>query len=343
MKDWPYEVHPTGWFMVDWADNLAVGQVKPLHYFGEDLVLWRGQSGAPQVMSALCPHLGAHIGYGGHVCGDDVVCPFHGWRYRADGSNSLIPPNERGNPSLKLRTYPTREIDGFVLMWYDVNGAEPNWEWEGVPEYRDLERFYPIYPHGAHCYGKRAIQPQSMVENMADVEHFPYVHGAGGPGIHMVLEEGGHYIRAVFAMRYGAHGKPTFLTPNGPVDGEIEAEAWGLGLTMARATIGDRVFAQMVTVTPIDLSHGVMWSTITGSREPDADVPGGLTARMFKFQHDQVGNDVDIWEHQRWLAKPLYAEKEGRPFVKVRRWSKRFYPDRLDAADSGTSRRVVAA
>ena len=33
---------PNGWFAVDWSRELHVGDVKPLHYFGEHLVLFRG-------------------------------------------------------------------------------------------------------------------------------------------------------------------------------------------------------------------------------------------------------------------------------------------------------------
>ena len=29
MKDWPYEVHASGWYQVDWSENLAAGEVKP--------------------------------------------------------------------------------------------------------------------------------------------------------------------------------------------------------------------------------------------------------------------------------------------------------------------------
>jgi len=36
---------PFGWFMVAYSDELAVGEVKPLYYFGKDLVLWRGEDG----------------------------------------------------------------------------------------------------------------------------------------------------------------------------------------------------------------------------------------------------------------------------------------------------------
>src|SRR3546814_6367094 len=71
--------YPTGWFWVAWSHEVSVEDApRPLRYFGRDLVLYRGASGRPVVLDAHCPHLGAHLGYGGSVCDDDIVCPFHG-------------------------------------------------------------------------------------------------------------------------------------------------------------------------------------------------------------------------------------------------------------------------
>lgn len=345
MKNWPHKVHATGWYMVDWSANLAPGEVKPLRHFDTDLVLWRPEAGGDaQVMDAICPHLGANIGYGGKVCGEDVVCPFHGWQWSRQGVNTLIPPKGEGNPRVRMKAWHTREIDGIILVWHDVRDAEPTWEWPGVPAFRDTEGFYPIYPYGAHCYGERAIQPQSILENIADVEHFPYVHGAGGPGIHVEIEaDSEHHLYARFALRYGAHGKPTWLTPNGPVDGEIEAQAWGLGLGMATARLEDKVFPQFIAITPIDLNRAVMWSTITGKRVPGEPEPAGVTAKMFKAQHAQLLQDIGIWEQQHWLEKPVYADNEAPPFVKVRHWAKKFYPEPATSSDGSTTRNPALA
>jgi phenylpropionate dioxygenase-like ring-hydroxylating dioxygenase large terminal subunit len=47
-------------------------------YFGQEMVAWRAQSGSLTVMDAYCEHLGAHLGFGGHVEGDVIECAFHG-------------------------------------------------------------------------------------------------------------------------------------------------------------------------------------------------------------------------------------------------------------------------
>jgi hypothetical protein len=180
-----------------------------------------------------------------------------------------------------------------------------------------------------------------MLENIADTQHFPFVHSAGEPGRHTALEEDGHYLTARFALRYGARegGKPTWLTPDGPVAGEIHAEAWGLGLSMARASVAGQVFPQLIGVTPVDLNHAVMFSTITARRVEGTEQPGGTIARMFTRQHAQLENDIEIWEHQRWLDRPLYAEFEGSAFTQVRKFARQFYPARR--TDGSTSQGVA--
>ena len=60
---------PTGWFIVGFASDLAAGQVKRVHYFGEELVLFRTESGQVHVLDAYCQHLGANMGVGGTVEG----------------------------------------------------------------------------------------------------------------------------------------------------------------------------------------------------------------------------------------------------------------------------------
>ena len=55
------------------------------------MVAWRAQSGRLTVMDAYCEHLGAHLGYGGHVEGEVIQCPFHGWQWNQRGPQRLHP------------------------------------------------------------------------------------------------------------------------------------------------------------------------------------------------------------------------------------------------------------
>jgi hypothetical protein len=44
----------TGWLMVGWSPEFPVGEVRRLHYFGEDLVTYRDERGELHVLDAHC-------------------------------------------------------------------------------------------------------------------------------------------------------------------------------------------------------------------------------------------------------------------------------------------------
>ena len=75
--------YPRGWFVIGVSKELEPGDVRPIRYFGRELVLYRTESGMAIVHDAFCPHLGAHLGYGGKVVGETIQCPFHAWRFDA--------------------------------------------------------------------------------------------------------------------------------------------------------------------------------------------------------------------------------------------------------------------
>ena len=70
---------PVGWFPAMLSTELAAGEVKPLRYMGQDLVVWRGGDGRARMLDAHCRHLGAHMGHklGGHYGRDpQTACGF---------------------------------------------------------------------------------------------------------------------------------------------------------------------------------------------------------------------------------------------------------------------------
>src|SRR5687768_7816549 len=83
---------PFGWFAVGLSSELAAGEVKTLRYFGTEFVMWRGlEDNAVHAVDPFCPHLGAHLGVGGEVKGNDLRCPFHHWSFDGEGRVTDIP------------------------------------------------------------------------------------------------------------------------------------------------------------------------------------------------------------------------------------------------------------
>ena len=116
----PFPV-PNGWFIVAEARDLTPGEMKAFHLFGSDVVLFRGDDGAPYMVDAYCAHLGAHVGVGGKVEGDCIRCPFHGWRFDgATGACVEIPYGDlpRIPPKAHGRSYPTLERNHMVWAWH---------------------------------------------------------------------------------------------------------------------------------------------------------------------------------------------------------------------------------
>ena len=53
-RTFPFPPYPNGWFGVGYSDEVAVGQVVPLSYFGRELVAFRGSDGKVSVLDACC-------------------------------------------------------------------------------------------------------------------------------------------------------------------------------------------------------------------------------------------------------------------------------------------------
>ena len=122
---------PFGWFAVAKSDEIAAGQVKPIRYFNTEFVLWRGEDGSLNALDPYCRHLGAHLGYGSDVVGNDLRCPFHHWSYNGEGGVTDIPYARAIPPKLKkscVPSWPVQETLGLIYVWYHPYKAEPMWE-----------------------------------------------------------------------------------------------------------------------------------------------------------------------------------------------------------------------
>src|SRR5512139_1384917 len=109
---------PMGWFLVGYTGEIAPGQAKPLRYFGKDLVLFRTESGEITLLDAFCPHLGAHLGHGGKVKGEEIECPFHAWRFGTDGQCKAVPYAKRMPKQAAVRKWQTKVVADMIFAWH---------------------------------------------------------------------------------------------------------------------------------------------------------------------------------------------------------------------------------
>jgi nitrite reductase/ring-hydroxylating ferredoxin subunit len=310
---------PFGWFQVAWSADLKPGDITPIDYFDRSLVAWRDEQGAVHVNDAFCPHLGAHFAYGGSVSGDDLVCPFHGWRFNAEGQNTLIPYSERLNKKACVQSYPVTERNGLVMAWYHPTGEAPQWEIPEIPEFNDPENFTPVETRD---YVIEAPW-QDLAENGVDAAHFRYVHHTEEvPELESYVTDG-----PFTKMR----SLQKFPTPRGVVDGRIDADSYGPGFSLIRFSgIVDTVL--MGCNTPLTANKCHMRFSFTVRKLGD-DALSSSVGKAFVDEIDkQVQEDTPIWQNKAYLARPALADTDG-PFTKFRKWASQFYAEGVDDSE----------
>ncbi|MBA2963289.1 MULTISPECIES: Rieske 2Fe-2S domain-containing protein [Ramlibacter] len=101
--------------------------VKAVRVLGQDLVLFRDAQGQWGLIDRDCPHRGADLSFGRHE-GDGLRCPFHGWKFAADGRCLETPAEPAGSKlceRVRQRSYPVLERSGILFGWFGEPGSTP--------------------------------------------------------------------------------------------------------------------------------------------------------------------------------------------------------------------------
>ncbi len=324
MSRYPFPI-PFGWFAVGYPEDFAIGEPTPMFWFGRHLVGWRDEDGGMHLMDAFCPHLGAHLGHGGHVEGCQIVCPFHGWTFDAEGRNTRIPYSERLNRKASVRAYPVVERNGITMAWYHPHDEPPMWDMPTIPEFDGDPEFSTVI---RTSYDIEAAW-QEMSENAVDSAHFRFVHNTAT--VPTIEEYTTGFPEAV------TKSSQKFPTPRGVMEGHIDTHSYGPGVSIVWFTgIVDTV--NLTATTPIDAGHCVVRFNFRfrtmGDEKTTSSVGKAFVAEVDK----QMREDKPIWEHKAHLVRPALADNDG-PFMKFRKWASQFYAEAPDAGDE----RVVFA
>jgi len=311
---------PNGWFAVAWSKDLQEGEVQAIHYFGEDLVLFRTREGVAKVLDAHCPHLGAHLGEGGRVVGDSIRCPFHGWRYDGDtGACVEIPYCGKIPPRAQVRAWPTVEANRMIFVWHHAEGRAPEWDVPVLSEFSD-----PAWAAPRYFDLRVPAHMQEMSENNCDPVHFHYVHGAPQLPSDTKIEVApdGRFFRMIDeGERETAMG--TFHTI-------LERDTWQLGISSVRTKgIPGAGLLLFTSTTPIDPDHCHSRWVFTVTRNL-ADVAG---EEWMAALETGVQQDLRIWENKIHRARPVLCEADTY-LAHFRQWVKQFYSQPTDGSPS---------
>src|SRR5712692_2349482 len=127
------------WQPVALAEELPPGGAPlPVRMLGEDLVLFRDESGRPGLLGRHCAHRGADLSYGRLEDGG-LRCLYHGWLYDVAG-RCLEQPGEPADSTFCTRirqlAYPAVERGGIIFAYLGPGEPPllPNYEFLAVPE-----------------------------------------------------------------------------------------------------------------------------------------------------------------------------------------------------------------
>ncbi|GAA1390577.1 Rieske 2Fe-2S domain-containing protein [Kitasatospora putterlickiae] len=321
---------PSGWFCLGTSHTVRPGVVVTRRLLEQDVVLWRARSGRLTATRPYCPHLGAHLGRGGTVRGEDIVCSFHEFAFGPDGACTGNAYGTRP-PKARLSLLPVEEVNGLIMVWYHPEGEPPSWRIPVLP----TEGYSP--PH--YSLTESPGHPQEVLENAIDVGHLGTLHTTvmtGGSAAEAFRENGpGCTTTLRLAARIPFTGR-TYTS-------DYRIEIHGVGYLVAdidlRFGVGLRVWALPVVTGPWRMQ--VRWAASARVPAPRLLPPplrdwfavgaSRLLARLThwfnhtRFIMPEKGGDLPVWSAKTYLHHPRLARGDG-PFMRWRRWADQFYP-----------------
>ena len=171
------------WQPVGLSKSLKAGTAKPIRMLGEDLTLYRGESGNPYLVGGRCPHRRTLL-HTGWIQGDRIRCMYHGWQFDGAGLCTERPAEEDSRPqNIRIVGYPLHEYGGLIFAYM---GDAP------APAF-DLPRKDVFESPDRLMFARDETWPCNwfqQVENSLDATHVSFVHHWGTVG------RFGHHVAA---------------------------------------------------------------------------------------------------------------------------------------------------
>jgi phenylpropionate dioxygenase-like ring-hydroxylating dioxygenase large terminal subunit len=255
------------WYVACFSTDIEEGTLFSRVLLSEPVVLYRLRDRTVVAMKDRCPHRSFPLS-AGRLVDDEIVCGYHGMRYRSDGRCTLVPTQHRAPGAITARTYVTMEQAPLVWIWMGdpvLAAATPppteHWmlygsSWASSRSYLNVSSNY-VFLH----------------ENLLDLSHLTFLHAGtfgtpdyalapyetniGADVIEVKRSVQPTYLPPIYAEPLGLTGvdaarivTSTYRTPGMSISAVVLRD-----LTKPEATRVDHHIRTAQLVTPCDRDH----------------------------------------------------------------------------------------
>ena len=175
------------------------GDVKPIDFLGQPLLLARDKDGTVRVFQNVCRHRGMILVEDAKNFTGAIRCPYHSWCYSLAGELKATPhvggPGNNAHDEIKRDDLGLLEVRSYIwrdVVFVNVSGDAPEFEEYASDVMQRWKEFdQPIYHGGASNSFKLDVKTnwKLAVENYCESYHLPWIH----PGLNSYSRLEDHY------------------------------------------------------------------------------------------------------------------------------------------------------
>lgn len=285
--------------------------LKAARVLGQDYILFKDDQGRWGLLDRDCPHRNADLAFGRHE-GDGVRCPFHGWKFDANGRCLDTPGEPLGSrlcERVRQGSYPVIERSGVVFGWFGPAGK--------APPFPALDCFQAPATHVFAFKGLWHCNWLQAFEVGIDPAHASFLHRFlnDTPLEDIGNNAGGKQFRSASLGRIDGEQWPMtrVLREFHRPDINLDHKPWGLQLTTLRPLTDE--------LTHVRVTHGIFpqtfviplspTMTITQMHVPVDDTRNYWYAFFTSFA-EPVDKEAMRRQRTRFIALPDYIPMAGR-------------------------------
>jgi 5,5'-dehydrodivanillate O-demethylase oxygenase subunit len=300
------------WHPVGATLQLDENPVRKVRLLGEDLTLFRSESGEIGLVGERCPHRCMEMSFG-VPDKRGLRCGYHAWLFDAQGNcleqpwEDRIQPELRFRDKIKIKAYPVQELGGLIFAYLGPQPAPllPRWD---LLVLDDVDRGLDIQPIPCNWL--------QCMDNSFDPLHFEFLHAGFGNyqfkrlGLPPGMTPAKHVDIAFDVFEYGVYKRRL-------LEGQsLESADWTIGhpvIFPALLSIGDNKRSGLHWRVPTDDTHTTQFLYSTRTRQPgEAAKPMAVATEVLFNENRELVDNIDRTIKQdivAWVAQGAISDR----------------------------------